>query len=90
MERKEKIDTVHRRIDFTPHIEVDSELCASCEERACLYFCPASCFELDEDGGVIFHYEGCFECGTCRVFCDSAVKKWGYPQGGSGVYYRLG
>lgn len=90
MERSEKIDTVHRRIDFDSHITVNPEKCKACETRSCLYFCPAGCFELDEDDQVVFHYEGCFECGTCRVVCDDGVGSWNYPQGGCGVFFRLG
>lgn len=90
MERIEKIDTVHRKIDFEPHILVSADTCKSCKSRACLYFCPAGCFELDEGEEVAFHYEGCFECGTCRVICDTGVTSWNYPQGGCGVFFRLG
>lgn len=88
-DRQEKLDTVHHVVDMASHIKVDPAACASCESRACLYFCPAGCFEL-EDGQVVFHYEGCLECGTCRVACDSGVVGWTYPQGGCGVWYRRG
>lgn len=90
MDRGEKLDTVHRSIDFVPHITCNAEACLSCEERSCLFFCPAGCFELDEDGVVVFHYEGCHECGTCRVMCDKGIESWDYPQGGCGVVFRLG
>ena len=90
MERSEKLDTVHRKVDFEPHIIVNTDKCRVCKTRGCLLFCPAGCFETDEDGNVVFHYEGCHECGTCRVMCDLGVEKWDYPQGGFGVYFRLG
>ena len=90
MERKEKIDMVHRRIDFSPHMLVNAQTCESCTGQDCLFFCPASCFELDEEDHVAFHYEGCFECGTCRVMCSTGVESWNYPRGGNGVFYRLG
>lgn len=91
MERSEKLDTVHRVIDLEPHITVDAEACARCASRACLVFCPAGCFEVDDTtDAVIFHYEGCHECGTCRVMCEAGVRSWDYPRGGCGVIFRLG
>lgn len=90
MERSDKLDTVHRVIDFDAHIVVDEQACAACQTRDCLYFCPAGCFELDDEGGVAFHYEGCHECGTCRIACEKGIEAWRYPQGGRGVVFRLG
>ncbi len=91
MERSEKLDTVHRVIDLQTHITVDPEVCATCTLHECLLFCPAGCFETDEEtGNVVFHYEGCHECGTCRIMCERGVTSRDYPHGGYGVYFRLG
>ena len=88
-DRSEKLLTVMHNVSMEPHIEIREEACAQCKNRACLYFCPAGCFE-EEDGVMKFHYEGCLECGTCRVMCPKGIAKWDYPQGGYGVAVRLG
>jgi ferredoxin like protein len=45
-------------------------------------------FVTTSDGGVLFNYEQCFECGTCYLVCDTAgAITWRYPEGGSGVVF---
>jgi ferredoxin like protein len=39
---------------------------------------------------VIFSYEGCLECGTCRMVCSFHAVNWSYPKQGNGVLYRFG
>jgi ferredoxin like protein len=88
--REDKLLQVRRKVAVAPHIVIETTQCQDCENEACLYFCPAGCFVKKDDGGIEFKYEGCFECGTCRVMCEKAVKKWEYPTGGFGVAFRLG
>ena len=76
-------------VDYEPHIKVDPEKCAGCEKKPCTYLCPAGCYTLLE-GNVLFSYEGCLECGTCRVICPKKAIEWNYPVSGRGIHYRFG
>jgi ferredoxin-like protein FixX len=41
------------------------------------------------DGGILFNYEQCFECGTCYLVCNrEGAISWSYPEGGFGVVFR--
>ena len=41
------------------------------------------------DGGILFNYEQCFECGTCYMVCNTeGAITWTYPDGGHGVVFR--
>jgi ferredoxin like protein len=77
-------------VDEEPHIIVDYEKCEKCDTKACIYMCPAGCYELDEHGKLRFNYEGCLECGTCRLVCNKKAIKWSYPRSGYGIQYRYG
>jgi len=71
------------------HITVDKAKCAACAEGPCVSVCPAQCYtkELNEIG---FSWEGCVECGSCRIVCPHGAIVWEYPRGGYGVCYRFG
>ena len=71
-----------------PHIEINIDACESCESKLCVKLCPAGCYTV-VDGKVLFSYEGCLECGTCRTVCPQGAVKWSYPRSGKGVYYRF-
>lgn len=74
-----------------PHIMVDGDACRGCTTRACVTVCPAQLFVPLEDGGVLFNYEQCFECGSCYLVCNEAgAISWRYPEGGAGVVLRRG
>jgi len=78
------------RIDNVPHISVNRGTCKLCDHRACVFTCPAGCFQWNEAGARIdFAYEACLECGTCSIICDKGALQWNYPRGGFGVRYRL-
>jgi ferredoxin like protein len=77
-------------VDKKPHIEIDQEICRKCQHKACLYVCPVENYTLNEDGDVVFAWEGCLECGTCRITCDQGAISWDYPAGSYGIIYRLG
>ena len=73
------------------HITVDSGVCRSCTTKACVTACPANLFAPTADGGILFSYEQCFECGTCYQVCNNeGAITWTYPDGGHGVVFRDG
>ena len=81
------------QFDVSPraHITVDTDVCRSCTTRACVYACPANLFVPTAEGGILFNYEQCFECGTCYQVCDEqGAITWTYPDGGAGVVFRQG
>ena len=74
----------------SPHLKIDSKVCGDCSEKPCLYSCPVENFVLSGQGEVILSWEGCLECGTCRICCIGVGKKgltWDYPRGGYGICY---
>jgi len=76
-------------VDREVHIVVDEEKCASCDLASCVYACPAECY-VAREGRVTFSYEGCLECGSCRIACDKGAIAWVYPRGGFGISYQFG
>jgi len=90
MKLEDKMFLTNFKRDEKSHLEVDNEICRNCRERPCLTFCPAGNYVEEEDGKIVVSYEGCFECGTCRIACPLKAIKWSYPRGGFGVCYRFG
>ncbi len=94
LKNKKTLDEIMEKnkwnLDDTPHIIVDTEKCSKCTKKPCIYLCPAGCYNLTEDNRVIFSYEGCLECGTCRIICPMQAIKWDYPEGGMGFQVRYG
>ncbi len=87
----ERMETVVFDVSHTPHIVVDADVCRSCTTSACVYACPAKLFVPTSDGGILFNYEQCFECGTCYLVCNTeGAITWSYPEGGNGVVFRHG
>jgi ferredoxin like protein len=83
--------TVEFRVGPLAHIVVDSGVCRSCTTKDCVSACPANLFAPTADGGILFNYEQCFECGTCYQVCNSdGAITWSYPEGGDGVVFRHG
>jgi len=76
-------------VDKDVHIKVNEDICKVCENRPCLYVCPAECYKLRE-GHVTFSYEGCLECGSCRIICDKGAIEWTLPRAGFGVCFEYG
>jgi ferredoxin like protein len=88
---EDRMATVEFRVGERAHITVDSQVCRSCTTRACVTACPANLFAPTSDGGILFNYEQCFECGTCYQVCDGdGAITWTYPDGGHGVVFRHG
>jgi ferredoxin like protein len=85
----DRMETTDFKVDDKPHIVVDSKVCADCSTRACIVACPADLFVPTSDGGIVFNYEQCFECGTCYLVCNhEGAISWSYPEGGYGVVFR--
>lgn len=77
--------------DNYAHIELNKE----CKDREVIekviLACPAQLYSMEEDGKIRFNYEGCLECGTCRVLAGGTLlSKWNHPMGGMGVEFRMG
>ncbi|WP_236788567.1 ferredoxin family protein [Amycolatopsis sp. GM8] len=85
------MSTVEFRVAERPHITVDTDVCRSCTTKACVHACPADLFVPTSEGGILFNYEQCFECGTCYQVCDGeGAISWSYPDGGYGVVFKRG
>ena len=89
MKVEEKLALNKFDVDKEVHMTVCEEICSDCDMRACIYACPADCFLLRDDH-VIFSYEGCLECGSCRITCSKGAIVWVYPRGGFGICYQYG
>jgi len=87
----EKMATVKIKIDKKAHITVNNKQCENCVARPCLIICTAENYKWDETrNDLIFNYEGCLECGACRLICPEGAISWSYPQKGCGVKFRFG
>ena len=80
------LDLIH--IDKEPHIQVDHAKCRTCPHKLCTCVCPAENYKMNGDDDITFSWEGCLECGTCRIICDQGALTWEYPRGGYGISYR--
>jgi ferredoxin like protein len=86
---EDKLGTLRYNFDKEPHIFVNSEICKTCKLKPCILACPAGCFKT-EDGKLIFQYEDCIECGTCKKVCPKGAVDWNYPRGTFGVSFTYG
>jgi ferredoxin like protein len=78
------------RCDHVSHLVIkDMEVCRACKEKPCTTFCPASVYSFDENM-IKVGFEGCFECGTCRIGCPYGNIQWNFPKGGYGVCFKNG
>ena len=79
------------KLDSEPHILINQEICRSCEEKFCLYVCPAKLYSVNrETGDMEIECSGCLECGTCQIACIHGALDWNYARGGFGIQYRFG
>jgi ferredoxin like protein len=86
---EDRMGTVEFRVAPDAHIVVDGDQCRGCTTRECITACPANLFVPTNDGGVLFNYEECFECGTCYMVCNNeGAISWSYPEGGHGVVFK--
>ena len=88
---EEKLYTVRFKADEKSHLKViDPEKCKKCKRKQCTYTCPAECYKLEGEVAQV-SFEGCLECGTCRIICTEFNNiEWNYPRGGFGVAYKFG
>jgi ferredoxin like protein len=89
MKVEEKLALNKFEVDREVHITVDESKCQECNLKLCIYACPADCYVL-RDEHVTFSYEGCLECGSCRLACDKSAIRWVNPRGGFGICYQFG
>jgi len=86
---QDRMATAHFVVSPNAHIVVDGRKCADCSTRGCVVACPANLFVPTADGGIVFNYEQCFECGTCYLVCnEEGAITWHYPEGGHGVVFH--
>ncbi|MBN2282577.1 MAG: 4Fe-4S dicluster domain-containing protein [Deltaproteobacteria bacterium] len=76
-------------VDRDVHITVNDVVCVECELKPCVSVCPAECYVIRENH-MTFSYEGCLECGSCRIACPKGAIDWVYPRGGFGICYQYG
>lgn len=86
---EDRMETVEFRVHESAHITVDTTVCDTCPSRECIVVCPANLFVPTADGGIVFNYEFCFECGSCYMVCNKeGALSWNYPLGGHGVVFH--
>jgi len=78
------------KVDKQPHIVIDHKICRKCHHMHCLSVCPANLYSLSPGGELVVNFEGCLECGTCRLACEKCGIEWKNPRGGFGVQLRFG
>lgn len=74
------------------HITVDDQECRQCDDKTCLYVCPAEVYKPNpnDERLVTVSHVNCLECGTCSRACSHGAIDWQFPDGGMGVKYRFG
>jgi len=78
------------KVDKQAHIVIDQKKCKKCRDDFCLYICPANLYSRAPNGDILVNFEGCLECGTCRIVCEHCGIDWKNPRGGFGVQLRFG
>lgn len=88
---EEKQYLVRYKADSKSHLTVlDFDICATkCPDKICTVFCPGEVYKWEKEGRMFVGYEGCHECGSCRIGCPHENIKWEYPKGGHGIIFRL-
>jgi ferredoxin like protein len=43
-----------------------------------------------ERNRISINYEGCLECGSCRIGCPHLNIEWRFPTGGYGIRHKFG
>jgi len=92
MRIEDRLFLVKYNPDKVSHLRIiDPAACEKCAHKQCIAFCPANVYEWDEsEKAITIAYEGCFECGACRIGCPDLNISWRYPRGGCGVAFRFG
>lgn len=89
---EDRVGTVKFNVAPEAHLSLDKAKCKECEEHYCVKVCPVGNYTENEANPkeIILSWEGCMECGTCRLACPHDAIDWNYPVGGKGVCYRYG
>lgn len=92
MKLDDKLFLVRFNTDKVSHIRIiDPQVCIQNEDRNCTRICPTHVYHWDEvEKRISIGYEGCVECGTCRIGCPHGNIDWHYPRGGFGVSWKNG
>jgi ferredoxin like protein len=79
------------KVDEESHLKIkNSDVCKNeCESQACLSFCPANVYRMEGDR-IAVAFEGCLECGSCRIGCTELNIEWRFPKGGYGISHKFG
>ena len=79
------------KVDEESHLRIidESKCIEDCRDQPCLYFCPANVYRLERDR-ISVSYEGCLECGSCRIACPQLNIEWRFPKGGYGIIHKFG
>jgi ferredoxin like protein len=86
---EEKLYLNKYKSDTVSHLCIkDKTVCAGCKDKPCTYFCPAAVYEWKEER-IIVGFEGCMECGACRIACPFNNIEWKFPRGGTGIQFKL-
>jgi len=76
MKVEDKLFLDRFRVDEESHLRIlDGSLC--------LKECP-------EKDRIAVAYEGCLECGSCRIGCPHLNIEWRFPRGGHGISHKFG
>ena len=86
----EKLNVNKYDVDKEVHIIVNENICNGCSLHQCVSICPAGCYRQASNEQIVFSYEGCLECGSCRIICTSGAINWRLPRGGFGICYEYG
>jgi electron-transferring-flavoprotein dehydrogenase len=74
------------------HTEVCHSLCGAEYGHPCVRFCPASVYEMIDDGAgskkLQINASNCVHCKTCDIMDPYAVITWVPPEGGGGPQYN--
>jgi len=74
-------------VDEEPHIAIPMDD-QSGIPKALTLLCPCGCYTKVGEK-LLYSYEGCLECGLCRIVSNNPKMKWTYPKSGRGVQYRF-
>jgi len=91
MKIEDKLFLDRFKVDGESHLKIiNGEKCfKDCKDQPCLSICPANVYRLEKDR-ISVNYEGCLECGSCRIACPSLNIEWRFPRGGYGISHKFG
>jgi len=88
-----KLGLVKFNPDDNSHLSViDPQVCRErCPQKFCTHACPAQVYRWETEENLIsVAFEGCLECGSCRIACPHLNIEWRFPTGGFGISHKFG